>query len=62
MGSAATYNRDALGKIWNLHDLPVEWPGYQILLKGDLDQDLAIEPEELDEIDWIAFSETVGDF
>ena len=62
MTSAATYNRDALGKIWNLHDLPVEWPGYQILLKGDLDQDLAIEPEELDEIDWIAFSETVGDF
>jgi hypothetical protein len=62
MESAATYNRQAFGKIWNLHDLAAEWPGYQILLKGDLDQDLTIEPEELDEIDWIAFSEAVEDF
>jgi hypothetical protein len=62
MASAAIYNRNAIGKIWNLHDLPVEWPGYQILLKGDLDQDLVIEPEELDEIDWLAFSEAVEDF
>ncbi|MGA9755173.1 MAG: N-acetylmuramidase domain-containing protein [Desulfobaccales bacterium] len=62
MASAATYNRMALGKIWNLHDLPEGCPGYQILLRGDLDHDLAIEPEELDRIDWIAFSEAVGDF
>jgi hypothetical protein len=62
MASAATYNRQALGKIWNLHDLPKECPGYQILLQGDLDHDLSLEPDELDKIDWIAFSEAVGDF
>lgn len=62
MASAATYNRQALGKIWNLLDLPVEWPGYQILLQGDLDHDLSIDEEELSGIDWIAFSEAVEDF
>ena len=62
MVSAATYNRQALGKIWNLHDLPEAFPGYQILLQGDLDHDLSLEPDELDRIDWIAFSEAVGDF
>jgi hypothetical protein len=62
MGSAATYNRQALGRIWNLHDLPEEFPGYQILLQGDLDHDLSLEPDELDQIDWIAFSAAVGDF
>ena len=62
MGSAATYNRQALGKIWNLHDLPEEYPGYRILLQGDMDHDLSLEPEELDQIDWIAFSEAVEDF
>ncbi len=62
MGSAVSYNRAAVGRLWNLIDLPVEWPGYQILLQGDLDRDLVIEPEELDDIDWIAFSEAVEDF
>jgi hypothetical protein len=62
MVSAATYNRQAWGKIWNLHDLPGECPGYRILLQGDLDGDLSLEPGELDKIDWIAFSEAVGDF
>ncbi|HEY6871630.1 MAG TPA: N-acetylmuramidase domain-containing protein [Geobacteraceae bacterium] len=62
MSSPATYNRNAIGTIWNLQDLPAEWPGYAILLKGDLDSDLVIEPNELDSIDWIAFSEAVGDF
>jgi hypothetical protein len=62
MSSPATYNRGAIGTIWNLRDLPAEWSGYAILLKGDLDNDLAIEPDELDGIDWIAFSEAVGDF
>jgi hypothetical protein len=62
MVSAATYNRQAWGKIWNLHDLPEEYPGYRILLQGDLDHDLSLEPDELDQIDWIAFSEAVGDF
>ena len=62
MGSAATYNRQALGKIWNLHDLPEAYPGYRILLQGDLDRDLSLEPDELARIDWIAFSEAVEDF
>jgi len=62
MVSAATYNRNVYGKIWNLQDLPVEYPGYQIILQGDPDHDLAIEPGELDNIDWVAFSATVGDF
>jgi hypothetical protein len=62
MTSASTYNRVAIGRIWNLTDLPAEWLGYRILLRGDLDNDLTIDEEELDEIDWIAFSEAVGDF
>jgi len=62
MSSPATFNRKAIGRLWNLADLPVEWPGYRILLKGDLDKDLAIDEEELDAIDWIVFSEAVGDF
>ena len=62
MVSAATYNRQAWGKIWNLPDLPEGCPVYQILLQGDLDGDLTLEPDELDKIDWIAFSEAVGDF
>jgi hypothetical protein len=62
MSSPATYNRNAVGTIWNLRDIPSEWPGYAILLKGDLDSNMAIEPNELDAIDWIAFSEAVGDF
>jgi hypothetical protein len=62
MVSAATYNRNVYGQIWNLRDLPVEYPGYQIILQGDPDHDLAIEPGELDHIDWVAFSATVGDF
>lgn len=62
MTSAATYNRQALGKIWNLHDLPEECPGYRILLQGDVNHDLSLTPDELDKIDWIAFSEAVGEF
>jgi hypothetical protein len=61
MASPSIYNRRAFGRIWNLMDLPEEWPGYAILLRGDLDMDLVIEEDEIDEIDWIAFSESVGD-
>jgi hypothetical protein len=61
MVSAATYNRNVYGKIWTLQDLPVEYPGYRIILQGDTSHDSAIEPGELDHIDWIAFSATVGD-
>jgi hypothetical protein len=62
MVSAAAYNRNALGKLWNFQDLPKEYPGYQILLLDDLDGDFSIGFGELDKIDWLAFSETVGDF
>ncbi len=62
MASAAAYNRGAIGKLWNLADLPPEWAGYHILLNGDLDSDLVIDDEELDEIDWIGFSDAVADF
>lgn len=62
MISAPTYNRTKIGVLWNLADLPVEWPGYAILLKGDLDQDVEIDPNEIDAIDWIAFSEAVTAF
>lgn len=62
MESAAAYNRNALGKIWNLQDLPKEYPGYQILLRADLNGDLFIGSGELDQIDWLAFSEAVGNF
>jgi hypothetical protein len=62
MGSAATYNRKVYGQIWTLRDLPVEYPGYRIILQGDPDEDLAIEPGDLDNIDWVAFSATVRDF
>lgn len=60
--SPATYNRRALGSYWNLTDIPPEWPGYAILLKGDLDHDLVLDPQEVEAIDWIAFSDTVADF
>jgi hypothetical protein len=62
MVSAAAYNRNALGQIWTLQDLPKEYPGYQILLRADLDGDLSIGSGELDEIDWLAFSKAVEDF
>ena len=52
MGSAATYNRKVYGQIWTLRDLPVEYPGYRIILQGDSNHDSAIEPGELDHIDW----------
>lgn len=60
--SPASYNRNAAGKHWNLVDIPVEWSGYGILLRGDLDQDLILDDEETENVDWIAFSEAVDDF
>ncbi len=62
MPSPASYNRRAVGRHWNLTDIPVEWQGYAILLRGDLDRDLVLDEDELDAIDWIAFSEAVEDF
>jgi len=62
MSSPATYNRNAVGKRWHLIDIPSEWQGYAILLKGDLDRDQMLEENELDGIDWISFSEAVEDF
>ena len=62
MTSAATYNKNALGENWGIQELPVNFPGYQILLKGDLDHNLDIGSQEADHINWDAFSEAVGDF
>ena len=60
MVSGVTNNRQALGQIWNLQDLSEACSGYQILLQGDVDHDLPLEPEVLDKIDWIAFSTAAG--
>jgi hypothetical protein len=62
MISAANYNRNAFGKIWNPHDLPGEWPGSSIILQGNKDHDPPLAPEELDRIDWDAFSGAVENF
>ncbi len=62
MSSPATYNRNAVGKHWHIIDIPSEWQGYAILLKGDLDRDQILDESELEGIDWIAFSEAVEDF
>ena len=47
MTSPASYNLGAVEKHWNLSDIPVEWQGYTILLRGDLDRDLALDEDEL---------------
>jgi hypothetical protein len=62
MVSAATYNRNAFGRIWNLSDLPREWPGYSLLLRGNQDNGPALASEALDRIDWLAFSGAVANF
>lgn len=62
MPSPATFNRNAFGRLWNVVDLPVEWVGHRILMRGDANHDLIIELDEIDRIDWIAFSEAVTDF
>jgi hypothetical protein len=62
MTSAATYNRNAQGTIWNLSDLPAKSSLYQILLKGDLDHNVRLGPAEADQVDWDSFSNAVKDF
>jgi hypothetical protein len=62
MVSAAKYNRRAIGAQWTLSDLPVEWEGYSVLLSGDANDNLVIDDDELDDIDWPEFSEAVSDF
>lgn len=62
MTSAAAYNQNALGQIWGIHDLPADFPGYQILLKGGLDQNSDNDSLDGNQVDWNAFSEAVGDF
>jgi hypothetical protein len=62
MTAAATYNRQALGRIWQVYDLPEAYPGSQILRRRDLDHERDTGPSELDGIDWIAFSKAVEDF
>ncbi len=62
MVSAAKYNRRAIGVRWTLSDLPLEWGGHDILLSCDSNNNLTIDEDELDEIDWSEFSEAVSDF
>jgi hypothetical protein len=62
MTTAATYNRNALGRTWNLCDLPAQSLPYQMLCKADLDHDVVIGSAEADQVDWDAFSDVVGDF
>jgi hypothetical protein len=62
MTTAAVYNRQALGRIWNLSDLPTTSPLYQVLLAGDLDHNAMIGLAEANRVDWDSFSEAVKDF
>jgi hypothetical protein len=62
MTSAADYNKQALGKLWGINDLPKNFPGYQILLKGEQEQDSGQASPSPDHVDWLAFSRAVRDF
>jgi hypothetical protein len=52
MTSPASYNRRAVGKHWNLMDIPVKWQGYATLRMGDLDRDRVLEEDEMDPGMW----------
>jgi hypothetical protein len=62
MSSAADYNQQAMGKLWGIYDLPKNFSGYQILLKGEQEQDSGQDPTSPDHVDWLAFSQAVRDF
>jgi hypothetical protein len=62
MSSASDYNQQALGKLWGIYDLPKNFPGYQILLKGEQEQDSGQASPSPEHVDWLAFSQAVRDF
>jgi len=60
--SAIYYNIDALGKRWQLTDLPEQWIGYHLLAGADSNHDRAITGEEILDIDWLSFVHAIKDF
>ena len=56
------YNQSALGRHWHLIDLPIQWPGYNIISINDADGNLVINQFEEAAIDWFAFSDSVSNF
>jgi len=62
MTSAVEYNQQALGKLWGLHDLPQNFPGYKILLQGEADRNPNYGALQPDHVDWLTFSQAVRDY
>lgn len=60
--SPLVYNQNALGSFWHLFDLPVQWPGYDILAFADFNRNQDLDDEESRHIDWFAFTQCVIDF
>jgi len=58
---AEAYNRSRFGIGFTLRDLPLEWAGTHILSLADGDGDLTLSRQELDAVDWVAFTAEVRD-
>jgi hypothetical protein len=56
---ADAYNRSRFGIGFSLRDLPLGWAGTQLLSAVDLNHDLTLTKQELDQVDWSAFTECV---
>lgn len=56
------YNQQSLGRRWHLIDLPIAWPGYQIIATTDVDDNLVIDHLEESYVDWFAFTQCVTQF
>ena len=59
--AAINYNVQAIGKIWNINDIPDNWLGKEILLKGDFNKNNLIDTDEKYCIDWALFTQTTFD-
>ena len=59
--NSAEFNAWACGRIWNLPDIPVGFPGRKLLEVMD-DGDGILEPFEIPQVDWKSFSQTVLEF
>jgi hypothetical protein len=58
---AEAYNRSRFGIGFTLRDLPLEWAGTRLLSAVDVDHDLTLSKQELDQVDWSAFTDRVRD-
>lgn len=56
---AEAYNRSRFGIGFTLRDLPLEWAGTPLLMAVDLNHDLTLSKQELDQVDWSAFTKHV---